>query len=80
MVAKLDADLDLNPTHFERMLEEIEADPALGIAGACLADVGPDGTVVRHPAPAWHVRGASKFYRGSATRRFSRSPPSSAGT
>jgi poly-beta-1,6-N-acetyl-D-glucosamine synthase len=63
VVAKLDADLDLNPTHFERMLKEMEADPTLGIAGAYLSDIGPDGSVVRQPAPPWHVRGATKFYR-----------------
>lgn len=63
VIAKLDADLDLNPTHFERMLGELEADPRLGLAGACLADVAPDGTAARVPAPRWHVRGATKFYR-----------------
>jgi poly-beta-1,6-N-acetyl-D-glucosamine synthase len=63
VVAKLDADLELNPEHFARVLREMEADPRLGLAGAGLSDLAPDGTAARVPAPAWHVRGATKFYR-----------------
>lgn len=63
VVAKLDADLDLNPAHLASMLEALEADPRLGIAGAVLSDVAADGSAGRQPAPRWHVRGATKFYR-----------------
>lgn len=63
VVAKLDADLALNPLHFERVLDEMRADPGLGLAGICLSDVLADGLVRRQPAPRWHVRGATKFYR-----------------
>jgi biofilm PGA synthesis N-glycosyltransferase PgaC len=63
ILAKLDADLELNPRHFECLLRELEADPRLGIAGACLSDLAENGTRKRAPAPAWHVRGATKFYR-----------------
>jgi biofilm PGA synthesis N-glycosyltransferase PgaC len=63
VLAKLDADLELNPRHFERMLAEMQADPRLGIAGAWLSDVAPGRPPVRPPAPEWHVRGATKFYR-----------------
>ena len=63
VVAKLDADLELNPRHFERLLDEMRADPRLGLAGAWLSDVAEDGTTARFPVPRWHVRGATKFYR-----------------
>jgi biofilm PGA synthesis N-glycosyltransferase PgaC len=63
VLAKLDADLELHPQHFERILEEMEVDPRLGLAGACLSDVREDGSAARQPAPRWHVRGATKFYR-----------------
>jgi biofilm PGA synthesis N-glycosyltransferase PgaC len=63
VVAKLDADLELNPTHFERMLAEMRDDPRLGLAGAWLSDVAPDGSTARKPAPSNHVPGATKFYR-----------------
>jgi poly-beta-1,6-N-acetyl-D-glucosamine synthase len=63
VLAKLDADLDLNPRHFEGILDEFRADPRLGLAGAFLSDIAPDGSAARLPAPRWHVRGATKFYR-----------------
>jgi biofilm PGA synthesis N-glycosyltransferase PgaC len=63
VLAKLDADLELNPTHFERMLDEMRADPRLGIAGAWLCDVASDGSAARRPAPSHNVLGATKFYR-----------------
>ena len=63
VLAKLDADLELNPRHFERILDEMLADPRLGLAGICLSDVLADGSACRQPAPRWHVRGATKFYR-----------------
>lgn len=63
VLAKLDADLELHPLHVERVLEEMRADPRLGLAGICLSDVADDGSCARRPAPRWHVRGATKFYR-----------------
>ena len=63
VIAKLDADLELNPRHFECVLEEMQADRRLGIAGAVLSDVHADGAPTRFPVPRWHVRGATKFYR-----------------
>lgn len=63
VIAKVDADLELNPTHFERMLAEIGADLRLGIAGAVLSDVAGDGSAAPLPAPSHHVPGATKFYR-----------------
>jgi poly-beta-1,6-N-acetyl-D-glucosamine synthase len=63
VLAKLDADLELNPRHFECLLDEMRADARLGVAGATLSDVAPDGSTARFPVPRWHVRGATKFYR-----------------
>jgi biofilm PGA synthesis N-glycosyltransferase PgaC len=63
VVAKLDADLELNPHHFERVLAEMAADPRLGVAGACLRDVDAEGAAAPSPPPGHHVRGATKFYR-----------------
>lgn len=63
VVAKLDADLELNPRHLETVVRALEADARLGIAGAHLSDLAEDGTRTRPPAPPWHVRGATKFYR-----------------
>ena len=75
VVAKMDADLDLNPTHFARMLMEMEADPQLGLAGAVLSDVAPDGSAARKPAPSHHVRGATKFYRRECFDQIQPIPP-----
>jgi len=63
VVAKLDADLELNPCHFDFVLEQLRRDPRLGVAGAFLSDVAEDGATARFPSPRWHVRGATKFYR-----------------
>jgi poly-beta-1,6-N-acetyl-D-glucosamine synthase len=63
VLAKLDADLELNPRHFECLVDALRNQPDLGIAGAHLSDVGENAVAARQPAPAWHVRGATKFYR-----------------
>jgi poly-beta-1,6-N-acetyl-D-glucosamine synthase len=63
VLAKLDADLELNPRHFECLVDALRNEPDLGIVGAYLSDVGEDGAAARRPAPPWHVRGATKFYR-----------------
>jgi UDP-N-acetylglucosamine transferase subunit ALG13 len=75
VLAKLDADLALNPRHIEHVLEEMEADPRLGLAGAILADVLPDGSAARQPAPQQHVRGATKFYRRECYEQIQPIPP-----
>jgi len=63
VVAKLDADLELNPRHFESSVRALAADGRLGIVGPHLSTVARDGSVARDPTPPWHVRGATKFYR-----------------
>jgi hypothetical protein len=63
VVAKLDADLELGPTHLETLLAALEQDPRLGVVGAYLSAPGPDGALRRERHPPYHVRGATKFYR-----------------
>lgn len=63
VVAKLDADLRLNPRTFETLLAALQRDASIGIAGAFLSITGDDGRTVREHGPVHHVRGATKFYR-----------------
>lgn len=63
MVAKLDADLNLEPLHFAEVQSQFEQDPDLGVAGAYLSIRLPDGSTVRERHPGDHVRGPNKFYR-----------------
>ena len=62
VVAKMDADLRLNPSLFERVMAAFEAEPRLGIAGGPLS-IEVDGGLHRERSPADHVRGPNKFYR-----------------
>jgi len=60
-VGKLDADVELTPEYFERLLANFDRDPRLGIAGGILLErTGRDWTPTR--IPAYHVRGALKLY------------------
>jgi poly-beta-1,6-N-acetyl-D-glucosamine synthase len=63
VVAKMDADLRLNPGLVEAMERAFEADPHLGMAGTYLSVEAPDGRYVEERSPAYHVRGPTKFYR-----------------
>jgi glycosyltransferase involved in cell wall biosynthesis len=60
-VGKLDADIELSPEYFERILAAFAAEPELGIAGGTLLEHGRHGW---HPTRvhAHHVRGALKLY------------------
>jgi hypothetical protein len=62
VVAKVDADLRLNPLTLTTLERALEDDPALGIVGAYLS-TERDGVPVRHLCRAEHVDGATKFYR-----------------
>lgn len=63
VVAKMDADLRLNPQLLETVMAALEAEPRLGIAGGPLSVFAPDGSLRRERSPADHVRGPNKFYR-----------------
>ena len=63
-VAKLDGDTELPPSYFERVLDEFERDPGLGLAGGLYADPDPRGEgweVVGIPSE-YHVPGTLKCY------------------
>jgi hypothetical protein len=63
VVVKLDADLELRPSHFAEILSRFEREPLLGIAGAYLSIRLADGGLMREAHPSYHVRGPNKFYR-----------------
>jgi hypothetical protein len=62
-VGKVDADLELPPDFLSTLGAELERDDRLGIVGAHLSVVGENGQPEREHHPAYHVRGATKFYR-----------------
>ncbi len=60
-LGKLDADVELPPEYFERLLTHFDADPELGIAGGVLLErTGRDWEPTK--IPDYHVRGALKLY------------------
>lgn len=60
-LGKLDADIELSPDYFERLLECFTEEPELGIAGGDLLEQGRDGWHLTK-VPSYHVRGALKLY------------------
>jgi biofilm PGA synthesis N-glycosyltransferase PgaC len=63
IVAKVDADLRLAPATLETLAAAFVRDPTLGLAGAFLSVLGPDGRRDRQRLPRDHVHGETKFYR-----------------
>jgi biofilm PGA synthesis N-glycosyltransferase PgaC len=60
-VGKLDADVELPPDYFERLLGHFAADPELGVAGGVLLErTGREWEPTK--IPDYHVRGALKLY------------------
>lgn len=60
-IGKLDADVELPPEYFERLLDRFEKEPELGIAGGVLLERSGsawESTKI----PPYHVRGALKLY------------------
>jgi biofilm PGA synthesis N-glycosyltransferase PgaC len=68
VVAKVDGDLKLTPETFATVMDAFAEDPALGMAGVCLSEVGEDGRLVRLESPREHVEGATRFYRRACWR------------
>jgi biofilm PGA synthesis N-glycosyltransferase PgaC len=61
-LGKLDGDIELPDDYFERLLDQFDANPRLGIAGGTLVEpVGSDWRPAK--AARQHVRGALKLYR-----------------
>jgi biofilm PGA synthesis N-glycosyltransferase PgaC len=74
VIAKLDADLDLAPGLVAGLERAFVADPRLGIAGAMLHSAGADGDLRLERVPAYHVRGATKFYRRACLEQIAPIP------
>lgn len=74
VIAKLDADLRLPPQMLAELERRFAADPRLGLAGAYLSEVGPDGRLRRHRCPPGNVEGATKFYRRECLEAISPVP------
>jgi glycosyltransferase involved in cell wall biosynthesis len=60
-VGKLDADVELPAEYFERLLDQFEREPMLGIAGGGLLERDRSGWSLTK-VPDYHVRGALKLY------------------
>lgn len=60
-VGKLDADVELPPEYFERLLSRFDAEPRLGVAGGVLLEQDGKGWEPTK-VPPHHVRGALKLY------------------
>jgi hypothetical protein len=62
VVFKLDADVELEPDFFERLLASFDSDPTLGIAGGECLELENGRWTLRH-VTGGHVRGATRGYR-----------------
>jgi glycosyltransferase involved in cell wall biosynthesis len=62
LVVKLDADVSFGRDFFERLIQEFEADPRLGIAGGLCFELVAGRWVAQHASRS-HVRGATRAYR-----------------
>jgi poly-beta-1,6-N-acetyl-D-glucosamine synthase len=62
-VMKLDGDIELAPGYLQTVVQRMDADPSIGIAGGYLDEPQPDGGFRRIPIPSHHVHGALKLYR-----------------
>jgi glycosyltransferase involved in cell wall biosynthesis len=60
-VGKLDGDIELEPNHFERLIEEFERDPRLGIVGSAISERRGSTWQVATTPPEF-VHGAVKLY------------------
>ena len=68
-VGKLDADIELEPDYFQRLLACFAVEPQLGVAGGTLLE--DDGRGWRRTkVPDYHVRGALKLYRRVCLERI----------
>jgi len=62
VIVKLDADVSMEPDHFERLLRAFEFDPTLGIASGACWEL-EDGTWRPRRVTRDHARGAVRAYR-----------------
>ncbi len=69
-VVKLDLDLSLPETYFERLVERMEADPRLGTCSGKPYALGPHGDLVSEACGDEHSVGMTKFYRVACFREI----------
>lgn len=62
-VGNLDADIEIGPEYYARVLERFEQDPRLGIAGGAFLEIGRDGRWHRVRSSPDSVRGAVQLFR-----------------
>jgi len=62
-IVKLDGDLSFDADYFERCFKEFDNRPELGIGGGEIYNL-INGTLVPEKNPIFHVRGATKIYKG----------------
>ena len=63
LVVKLDADVSMEPDHFERIAQAFVGDPSLGIASGTCLEQDVDGHWLPIEVAQGHVRGAVRVYR-----------------
>jgi biofilm PGA synthesis N-glycosyltransferase PgaC len=63
VVAKIDADISIEPDHFARLLAAFERDPALGVAGGSGYERQPDGAWRERHGTGPAVWGGCRAYR-----------------
>jgi glycosyltransferase involved in cell wall biosynthesis len=63
LIVKLDADVSMDPDHFERLAAAFAADPTLGISSGTCLEVDGAGEWKAVPVTSGHVRGAVRAYR-----------------
>jgi len=61
-IVKLDGDLTFKSDYFQKVFEQFEREPRLGIAGGMISNA-VNGTLKLEEGPRFHVRGATKIYR-----------------
>jgi glycosyltransferase involved in cell wall biosynthesis len=62
-IVKLDADLEFESDYFEKLINQFEINPKLGIAGGYCVNSTKGNKIKIDNTPEYHVRGATKMYR-----------------
>ena len=68
-VVKLDGDVSFEPDYFDKCFAQFDAEPRLGIGGGLICNLR-NGALEEESKvdPVFHVRGATKIYRGECWR------------
>jgi len=69
-IAKFDGDLTFAPDYFEKCFEEFVRDPALGLGGGVICNLGDGRAPAVEIGPLFHVRGATKIYRSACWKQI----------